>query len=94
MRRRDLHDAGHDRRLLAPPDEAAGNPSDLAHTLPTTVQIAILTDGLADVYSIGGHVINYASLTDLHFVPIGGYVPTRMFLGNLVLVTTARARPR
>jgi hypothetical protein len=65
------------------------NPNDLDHNPATMVQIAVLTDGLVDVYSIVDgfnvtHVIDYSLATDTdYFKKIGGYVPSRLFLGNL-----------
>src|SRR5439155_6704203 len=54
-----------------------------------TVGSAILTDGLVDVQSVGGVAIDYTSLADPILQPIGGYVPTRLFAGNLSLANAS-----
>jgi Calx-beta domain/RTX calcium-binding nonapeptide repeat (4 copies) len=59
------------------------NPNDPNHLTETTVKVAVLTDGLVDVKSINGTLINYASLTDPLLQQIGGYLASRLFLGNL-----------
>jgi hypothetical protein len=65
-------------RLTKRPED----PNDLDHNPEVTVQVAILTDGLADVKSVNGSAIDYIAMTGPVKV-IGGYVPSRMFLGNL-----------
>ena len=49
----------------------------------TTVQVAILTDGLADVQSVNGVAVDYITDASDPVKEIGGYVPSRLFLGNL-----------
>jgi hypothetical protein len=56
---------------------------------PITVQIAILTDGLADVLAVNGVAVNYSSLSDPILQPIGDLVPSRVFQGNLDLADIA-----
>ena len=68
------------------------NPNDPTHLAVTTVQVAVLTDGLVDVKSINGTPINYASLTDPLLQKIGGDVPSRLFLGNLTFGIGAGGR--
>ncbi|HEX5591393.1 MAG TPA: Calx-beta domain-containing protein [Candidatus Limnocylindrales bacterium] len=70
------------------------NPNDLDHNPEVTVEIAILTDGLADVYSVNGVVANYNApgAAGNPVKLIGGYVPSRLFLGNLTFGTGAGGR--
>jgi hypothetical protein len=56
---------------------------------PITVQIAILTDGLADVLAVNGVAVDYSSLSDPILQPIGDLVPSRVFQGNLDLADVA-----
>ncbi|HET9436020.1 MAG TPA: Calx-beta domain-containing protein [Candidatus Limnocylindrales bacterium] len=70
------------------------NPNDLDHNPEVTVEIAILTDGLADVYSVNGVLADYNApgAAGNPVKLIGGYVPSRLFLGNLTFGTGAGGR--
>jgi len=63
------------------------DPNDPSHSTPTTVQVAILTDGLVDVASINGTPVTVADLK-----PVGGYIPSRLFLGNATFGTDGTHR--
>ena len=77
--------AGHDGRLLAAPDEAAGEPERPRRTpcrRPSRSRSSP-TGSSTCTRRRRRHVDQLRVAHRLHFEPIGGYVPSRMFLGNL-----------